>query len=210
MKASDLTKRLAALEGFAAPDPALEQVATPTSAAVTLLGRALGAGDLAGRSVADLGAGTGLLAIGAALLGAERVVAVESDAAAIDIARRNATSASASVTFVHRSVDGFRDPVDTVVMNPPFGAQRRHADRPFWETALDIARGRVYAFALSSSRTFIARRAVARRARVASTERVPWELPYTFPHHRKRRVDLPVDLWVIAPAERNDDPDAPS
>ena len=34
---------------------------------------------------------------------------------------------------------GFSEPCDTVVMNPPFGAQKAHADRPFIDLALSIA-----------------------------------------------------------------------
>jgi len=91
---------------------------------------------------------------------------------------------------------------DIVVMNPPFGAQRRHADRPFWDAAYRLARRRIYAFSLAPSRTFIARGAVAHRARVESTTSVRWDLPAVFPHHRKPRVVLPVDLWVLTPPER--------
>ncbi|HEY6237816.1 MAG TPA: METTL5 family protein, partial [Thermoplasmata archaeon] len=199
-------RRLSSLEGFSAPDAALEQVVTPAEAAVGLLQRAYEIGDIEGRSLVDLGSGTGVLSLGAALLGAGPVVGVESDEGAVAVARRNAAALGADVTFVLGDVSSYHVPADTVVMNPPFGAQRRHADRPFWDAALDLARVRVYAFALASSRTFIARRAVARRVRVESTEPVPWELPRTFPHHRKPRVEIPVDLWVLAPAGTNDAP----
>jgi putative methylase len=82
-------------------------------------------------------------------------------------------------------------------MNPPFGAQRRHADRPFWTSAFATARSAIYAFALADSRTFIEARAVERASRIEATRPVPWDLPAVFPHHRKRRVALPVDLWVL-------------
>jgi putative methylase len=84
-------------------------------------------------------------------------------------------------------------------MNPPFGAQRRHADQPFWEAAFRLARRRIYAFALEESRTFIARRTVDSGGRIEETRPVHWELPATFAHHTKRRVKLGVDLWVLRP-----------
>ena len=46
---------------------------------------------LAGRSVLDFGCGSGILALAAKLLGAERVVAVDHDPVALDVARTNAT-----------------------------------------------------------------------------------------------------------------------
>ena len=170
---------------------------TPPEAAADLLFAALRWDGLEGRSVTDLGSGTGRLAIGAALLGAAPVVGVEADADLIASARAAARAVGASVEFVHGNVRDFRTPSDLVLMNPPFGAQRRHADRPFWDRALGLARRTVHAFALADSRTFIARRAVAHGAQVLETQPIAWELVRTFPHHARRRVTLPVDRWAI-------------
>lgn len=200
MKQSELLRILAGLDPFDDPKADREQVATPPEAAATLLTAALARDDILGRRVLDLGCGPGTLAIGASLLGAREVLAVDDDPAALEAARRNADRTGAVVSFELGDVAALTAPVDTVVMNPPFGAQRRHADRPFWDAALRLAGRRVYAFSLSSSRTFIEERAVARTARVEATEPVPWTLPRTFPHHRKRSVELSVDLWVLAPA----------
>ena len=181
------------------PDPRadLEQVVTPAEAAADLLLAALGADDLRGRSVIDLGTGTGRLAIGAALLGAREVVGIDIDPAALGVARDAAAAAHVEVEFVVGDVRSWERPSDVTVMNPPFGAQRRHADRPFWESALTLSRRSVHAFALASSRTFIAQRAVARSARIVEMCPVPWELPRTFAHHTRRRVPLPVDRWAL-------------
>jgi putative methylase len=182
---------------FPHPDPASEQVATPPEAAAELLYEALARGDLQDRTVLDLGSGTGQLAIGAALLGARTVVGIERDPEALLVARENAVRSGAECQWVEESVDAWNTPADTVVMNPPFGAQRKHADAPFWERALALAERAVYAFSLADSRTFIARRAVERAARIEVSRPIPWELPATFPHHRKPRVSLAVDLWVL-------------
>ncbi len=198
---SVLVRRLAALRGFPSPDPRREQVGTPPEAAATLLEAALAREDIAGRTVLDLGSGTGVLAIGAALLGARRVTGVEAEAGAIAAARANAEATGVEVDWRLAEVERVAERAETVVMNPPFGAQTAHADRPFWDAAFASAERRIYAFALADSRSFIARRAVARGAKVEATVAVPWELPRTFRHHRKARVDLPVDLWVLAPAE---------
>ena len=170
---------------------------TPAEAAVDLLFAAVRWDGLEGRSVVDLGSGTGRLAIGAALLGARSVVGVESDPEVARAARAAARDAGVEVEFVVGEVRDFDRAADLVVMNPPFGAQRRHADRPFWDRAFDLARRSIHAFSLADSRTFIARRAVARGAQVLETQPIAWELARTFAHHTRRRVRLAVDRWAI-------------
>jgi len=183
--------------GFPDPDAASEQVVTPSDAAADLLYEALARGDLEGRTVLDLGSGTGRLAIGAALLGAREVVGVERDPQASRIAQENADRACVECIWVEGAVADYDRPAETVLMNPPFGAQRKHADAPFWNRAFALAARAIYAFSLAESRTFIARQALARAARIETTRPVRWELPATFPHHRKPRVSLSVDLWVL-------------
>jgi len=182
---------------FSEGNAELEQVATPPEAAAELLETALARGDIAGRTVADLGCGTGRLAIGAALLGARSVTGVEIDPRALAVAERSAYAAGVEVAWVSSDVRVWRGSADTILMNPPFGAQTKGADRPFLDLAFASAGRAVYAFELAASRSFIARRAVERRAYVEATREVPWELPRLFPHHRRARVPIAVDLWVI-------------
>jgi putative methylase len=198
VRRSELIRKLEAVPAFAHPRPDLEQVVTPSEAAATLLDSAARHSGLEGSSVADLGCGTGRLAIGAALLGATRVVGVDLDPEVLSAARTAAETAGVACEFVQSDVGAWERHADVVVMNPPFGAQRKHADRPFWDAGLMIAGRALYAFALEDSRTFIARRAVARGARIIETQPVPWTLARTFPHHTHPRVPISVDLWAIA------------
>ena len=197
MRHADLVRALERIPPFDRARPELEQVVTPAEAAAVLLEAASSGGDLAGRSVLDLGCGTGRLAIGAALLGAWPVVGIDVDPAPLALARAAAREAWVEVDFRHEDVRAVDEPVDTVVMNPPFGAQRRGADRPFWDRAFTLAGSAVYAFASAESRTFIARLAVERVAHVDASRPVPWELPRVFGHHRREKVRLDVDLWVF-------------
>jgi putative methylase len=197
MRRSELVRAIERVPPPAHPRADLEQVATPAEAAADLLLAAVRLDGVEGRSVLDLGSGTGRLAIGAALLGAASVVGIEADPALVEVARAAAESAGVRVEFWPTDVSAWQRPAELVVMNPPFGAQRRHADRVFWDRALVLAKRSVHAFALADSRTFIARRVVARRAQVLETQPVAWELPRTFPHHTRRRVPLPVDRWAI-------------
>jgi len=192
-----LRQALEKVPAFARPLARLEQVVTPAEAAVTLLAAAERIDGLSGRSVLDLGCGTGRLAIGAALLGARPVRGLDVDPSAVTIAEQAAREARVSVAFRVGDAGTATGSEEIVVMNPPFGAQRRHADRPFWERAMRIARRSVYAFALSESRTFIAGRAVESGVAILEVGPVPWALPRTFPHHARRSVPLDVDLWAL-------------
>lgn len=78
---------------------------------------ALAAIDLAGRSVLDVGTGTGVLAIAAVRRGASRVVAVDVDPDAVEVARANAAANEVAVELVHGSVDAADGPFDVVVAN---------------------------------------------------------------------------------------------
>jgi putative methylase len=198
VRRSELVHRIEAVPPFSAPRPELEQLVTPAEAAAALLDAATRIVGLEGTGVTDLGCGTGRLAIGAALLGAAPVVGVDIDPAALAVARAAARSAGVEVEFVESDVATWEGAAEVVVMNPPFGAQRRHADRPFWDAGLRAARRSLFAFALAESRTFIARRAVARGARIIETQPVPWTLARTLPHHTHSRVPISVDLWAIA------------
>ncbi|MGI0133181.1 MAG: METTL5 family protein [Thermoplasmata archaeon] len=197
MRRMDLVRSLDRLSGFPSADPRLEQVATPTEAAVELLETALGRGDIAERRVLDLGCGTGVLAVGAKLLDARTVTGVDVDPVALGIARANAQELGVAIEWVESEMLAVRIEADTVVMNPPFGAQRRHADRSFWDRAFALAGRAVYAFALAPSRTFIEGRAVAAGVSIELTRPVRWEFPRSFAHHRRAKVELPVDLWVL-------------
>jgi putative methylase len=197
VRRSELIRRIDAIRAPPAPRPDLEQVVTPAEAAADLLFAAVAHGDLEQRTVLDLGTGTGRLAIGAALLGASSVVGLDVDPEVLRIARDAAGAQGVKVDFVESTPGLYGQRADTVIMNPPFGAQRKRADRPFWDAAFRLAHRSVYGFALADSRSFIPRRAVAAGVHVLETRPVAWELPRTFPHHTQRRVELSVDLWAL-------------
>jgi len=144
MKLKQLEMTLQRLAGFSRPQAALEQYQTPAPLAARLLYHALMKGDIEGKTVCDLGCGTGILAIGAALLGAASVTGVDIDDRALAVARENADLIGTDIAFLAADLreGGCRDRIgtcDTVVMNPPFGAQKAHADRPFIDCAVALA-----------------------------------------------------------------------
>jgi putative methylase len=200
VRRSELVRVLESVPEFPHPRADREQLVSPAEAAATLLEAAVRFDGLEGRSVLDLGCGTGRLAIGAALLGAVRVRGLDVELEAVEVARSAAARLGAKIEFAVGDIRSARGTAEIVVMNPPFGAQRRHADRPFWDRAFALAERAVYAFALADSRSFIARQAVARQAHIVEVTPVPWSLGRTLPHHERRHVPLDVDLWVLRTA----------
>jgi putative methylase len=182
------------LEGFSAPDPRLEQYSTPAGVASELLYSALMQGDLEG-TVCDLGCGTGVLAIGAALLGA-RSVGVELDSAAIKIAKENARRLGVEVEFVRGDAAsiGLKN-VSTVVMNPPFGAQKGSGgDRAFLRKATETAEV-VYSIHNAGSEGFIRR--FVEPCKVEEVQRIAFPLKRSFKFHSKDVETIEVELYRI-------------
>lgn len=197
MKLKQLEMALQRLNGFPRPKAALEQYQTPAPLAARLLYHALMKGDIEGKRVVDLGCGTGMLAIGASLLGAETVTGLDIDEGALAVARENARLLNAEVAFL--SVD-LRDgdcrerigPCDTVVMNPPFGAQKAHADRPFIDCALSVA-DVTYSIFNAGSTPFV-EAYTAQRAEI--TEKIGGAFPIkrTFAFHTKDVQEIEVEI----------------
>ena len=138
MKLRNLEISLQKVAGFSHPDAALEQYMTPPSLAARMLFDGYMHQDIDGLRVLDLGCGTGMLSVGAALLGAS-VTGIDCDEQALASARRNAAAFGVDVEFIQKRIPVSLDLYDTVIMNPPFGAQTEHADRPFITCALASA-----------------------------------------------------------------------
>lgn len=124
---SDLSIELSKLEGFREPKISLEQYMTPPELAADIIHSAYMNGDIEGKNVLDLGTGTGILGIGAALAGAKKVLALEKDKDAIKIAEENIDSSNMKevIELLHADIEDFNKDFDTVVMNPPFST---HSD----------------------------------------------------------------------------------
>jgi putative methylase len=137
----DLERFLSQIEPHLSPRASLEQYTiTEAVATSTLYVAAYANDDIVGKTVLDLGCGTGRLALGAAFIGAQYAVGVDIDRVAIKRALENAEKVSlgAKVQWVVGDVDAVTGRFDTVLQNPPFGVQKRAADRRFLEKALEV------------------------------------------------------------------------
>lgn len=196
-----LERRLADLATFEEPRVELEQYPTPAGLAASLLHLADLQDDL-DRPVVDLGTGTGVLALGAALRGAPQVVGVECDRAALETARENEREVGTPVGVDWIEADATRPPLSVadpaVVMNPPFGAQRghEHADRAFLAAAGRLATVS-YSVHNAGSWEFVEAYSVDNGGTVTHAYRARIELDRQFPFHTADRTELPVEVFRI-------------
>ncbi len=161
----------------------LEQYQTPPHIAAKILYRALSDDCIEGKVVADFGCGNGIFAIGASLLGAEKVYAIDSDPDALEIARQNVLNTSSTIELIQDDVSEFGTLVDTVVMNPPFGSQKRNADIPFIEKALKYSKD--FYILLNYKAGDFLERIIEGKGEISWAENVEFPLAHSFDFHRK-------------------------
>ena len=201
MRPKHLAIRLSKLTPHPCKDVTLEQYATEGDLAAYWMLAVDQLDRLEGKVVADLGAGNGILGIGALLLGARRVVFVETDEHALEVLRSNVASLDhelaqrAEVLAARVGVDDLPlDDVDLVVMNPPWGVQRERADRPFLEAAFSSARLAVHL--LHSDRAaHVEAVAASHDWEAEAVLRTEFRLPPTYEHHAKRTGTTDVQCW---------------
>lgn len=210
-----LEMALSRIPDHPAPRSDLEQVRTPGVIAAKLLWIAHEEGDLEGHAVLDLGCGTGVLAIGAALLGAAHVLAVDVDPAALEGARAAAVDAGVEkrITFLEKDVrsldvagvqERLEGPAHTTVMNPPFGAdlgsRARGGDRVFLALAFGASEV-VYGLHPAKTERFLSAFATDSGFDAARADVVDFPLPGRFAHHRDLVRTLPVGIYRFNKAD---------
>jgi putative methylase len=143
----DLELFLSKVPANASPKISFEQYTITESAASTALYIAYVNQDLVGKSVLDLGCGTGRLALGAAYVGAKNVTGIDIDKSVVSTAFGTAIKSglSTSTDWIIGDINAVYGSFDTVLQNPPFGVQKLHADRDFLVKALQLGKS-IYSF----------------------------------------------------------------
>ena len=215
----DLELFLSRIKPHPSPNVRLEQYTTSESVAATMLYLAAYTyGGIIDKRVLDLGCGTGRLALGCAFLGAESVVGVDIDKLAVKLAVENSAQLGfkTKVDWVAGDVNTVAGKFDTVLQNPPFGVQKRGADRVFLEKALQVAdvvyslhnrpftdaplikRLRANAGLLQvEASPFIARFVEAHGGRIEAVYAMPLVIPRMFDFHTKARSVTITSLYLI-------------
>ncbi|HII71761.1 TPA: methyltransferase [Candidatus Woesearchaeota archaeon] len=146
-----LAVQLSRLKIFESPDIKLEQYPTDSEVAAAALWNMSLLGDIEGKTIADLGCGTGILGIGELMLGAKKAFFVDVDKKVLDILRENLEAVGADeeiYEIIEKDITDLGgagglpqkgEKIDVVIQNPPFGTKEEHADKAFLETAFRLA-----------------------------------------------------------------------
>jgi putative methylase len=216
----DLEKTILKIEQYTKPNVHLEQYTiSPRTAAELLYLAAYTYDDIMDKRVIDLGCGTGRLAIGSILLGAEEAVGLDIDRNAIMIASRNAEKLGvrSRIHWLKADLNSISGSFNTVLQNPPFGVQNRKADRVFLKKAIEIG-DRIYSLHKASQKSheqikknkslkpqllpaspspFLKRFIQKHGGEIKGVYTMQMEIPHMFKFHRKRRYRFPIDLYII-------------
>lgn len=191
---------LSKLSVFENPDPKKEQYPTDSEVAAEMLWQAFMIGDIQDKTIADLGAGTGILGIGCLLLGAKFVYFVDKDSEAIKVLKKNIEQLEYDLSdkYEIRNVDveQFKEKVDTVVENPPFGVQKAHADKAFLETSFKISKV-IYSLHKPESRNFIEKICKDHDCDVSNYCEYAFPIKGTMGHHTRKIHRINVGCWRI-------------
>lgn len=216
----DLELALSKIQPYSKPAPDLEQYTISADVAATMLYiAAYSHGNIVNKRVVDLGCGTARLAIGAALLGAKEVVGVDIDRNAVEAASKSAEKFDLrkKTQWIITDIDSVNGHFDTVLQNPPFGVQKRGADRKFVVKALELG-SVIYslhkrpdhdsallkelktcsdgAIQVSSS-SFMERFVEENGGTVDSVYALLMTIPHMFSFHSQKKHEFVVDLYVL-------------
>ena len=211
---------LSQIEPHPSPQPSLEQYTIPANVAATVLYvAAYTYNDIIDETVLDLGCGTGRLALGAAFLGAKQVIGIDIDKTAVRVALKNSEKIGLKnkVQWIVADIGAIHGKFDTILQNPPFGIQKRKADRKFLKKALEVGKN-IYSLhkspqtdetvikKLKASGTntvlvfpshFIKRFVEGRNRKIKAVYAMLMTIPHMFNFHTKRRHEFVVDLYVV-------------
>ncbi|KAJ2719703.1 hypothetical protein GGI07_005059 [Coemansia sp. Benny D115] len=228
MKLKQLEGYLGDVAAFRDPKVQLEQYPTTAHLASRILYTAESAfGDIDGKAVIDLGCGCGMLSVAAAMMGAASVLGVDIDADALEIAQENIDEfeLAETIDLIHASmcaedspgagasdgelslntalVERMRRKFDTAILNPPFGTKpgNKGIDLLFLQAACSMAETAVYSLHKSSTRAFLIKKAQSWGFDCEVLAELKFDVPMMYKFHKKKSVDIEVDLLRLSRRE---------
>ena len=198
MKKKDLEIFLQKIPDFEKPNPNLEQYITPAEIAADIIFTAAQFGDIENKVVLDLGCGTGIFSVGAYLGGAKKVIGIDIDENAIENAKKFIKQNKLDIDFIRSDIKNITLKCDTIIMNPPFGAQKSNiqADRKFIEKGFQLA-DVIYSLHLSKTIPFIQKMISSLNGKIVFSKEYILRMKQSFYFHEKRMKKFNVTLLRI-------------
>jgi len=198
MKKKELEILLQKVPKFDNPLPTLEQYLTPANIVADIIFTAHQFEDIKDKIVFDLGCGTGIFAIGAEITGAKKVIGFDIDKRIIKKAIKYAKENGISIQFLIKNVSEITEKCDTILMNPPFGAQKSNlkADRKFIEKGFEISNV-MYTIHLRKTIPFIEKMISSLKGEISYSKKFVFPIKHMFSFHEKRIVEYDVTLLRI-------------
>lgn len=198
IKKKNLEIKLESIPSYPNPQANLEQYSTPSSIASDILFRAYSNGHIKCKKIADLGCGTGIFSIGSAYLGAKFVEAIDVDEEAVRVAKKEAEEWSLSeiIDFKVEDIKEFETNIDTTIMNPPFGSQKRGADLPFLKKAFKISKA-IYTLHNAGTKEFLENFIKESGHNLFWEKRYMFEIANKFEFHEKEKKSFEVISYGI-------------
>jgi len=198
MKQKDLEIILQKVPFYERPNPYIEQYMTPANIAADIIFTAFRFGDIQDKKVIDLGCGTGIFSFGAKIADARQVIGIDIDKESIEIAKKYAEKNNESVQFIIQDVKDVDIKCDTVITNPPFGAQKsnRWADRAFIEKGFEISKV-IYSLHQTKTIPFIEKLVLALNGEITYKKNYDFSIKQTYFFHKKKLEKLDVTMLRI-------------
>ena len=188
---SGLAVVLSQLKNFEEPKVRQEQYFMDSEIAASVLWNAYLLKDIEGKEIADLGCGTGVLGIGALMLGAKHAFFVDSDEKALQTAKDNISKVKSEgyelgeAEFICSDIGKLEIKADTIIQNPPFGTKIRHNDIFFLQKALQTV-DVVYSFHKSETLGFLRKFAAKNNAEITHVFDFKFPIKASFSFHPRQ------------------------
>ena len=191
------------------PEPSAEkeQYMTAATIAADVIFTAYSLGSVFKKRILDLGCGTAILGIGAALCGANFVICVDFEKNFLVIAKKFAEKMGLkNIDFIRADVTRFYLKLKkgeerfVTIQNPPFGSQfsSRRKDRLFLKKAFALS-DEVYSLHNAKTKSFLEKFALENGFRCKLLKEYSFQIPHLFQFHKKEREWIKVGLFHFLP-----------
>ena len=201
MKLKNIISELESLETFSSPKDYLEQYQTPPSIAGEMIHYISNNYSIKNYSIADLGCGTGILGISAALCGCKNVFLFDIDEEALDIAKNNVEKLELenNIQIIQADVNQLRlcnklnKYFDLVITNPPFGIRSENgADVEFLKTGSYLCNNTIFSLHKFSTVNFLKKFYNKNGVNDIKSFKIEYNLPKTYKFQKKKEKNIDV------------------